>query len=121
MEFKHKCIQHTQRETDQSVIITSKLSKLANDIGEFVDFDEHDPPTLSPYHESLLDIIHHEAVISLNRPIIASKRSGSSYDAALQQCICSARFIITSLHKSIESASTEPEKSFGLLWPSFTW
>jgi hypothetical protein len=69
MELKHKCIQHTRRETDQSTVITSQLSKLANDIGEFVDFDDVEPRTLSSYHKSILDIMYHEAVISLNRPI----------------------------------------------------
>ena len=121
MELKHKCIQHTRRETDQSTMITSQLSKLANDIGEFIDLDEVEPPTFSSYHKSLLEIMYHEAVISLNRPIIASKKSGPSYDAALQQCIASARFIITALHNAIKPASAESQRSFSLLWPSFTW
>lgn len=121
MEFKHKCIQHTQQETDQAIIITSKLAKLANDVDEFIDSDESNPPTLSPFHDSLLKVLYHESVISLNRPIIAANSSGSSYEAALQQCIGSARSIITSLHKAIKPTSTQPQISFNLLWPSFTW
>ena len=121
MEFKHKCIQHAQRETDQATVITSKLAKLANDIDEFIDFDENDPPTLSPFHESLLKMMYHESIISLNRPIIASNTSGSTYEAALQQCIGSARAIITTLHSAITSTSRRELSSFNLLWPSFTW
>ena len=121
MEFKHKCIKHTKQETDQSTVIASKLSELANDIDEFIDLDEADPPTLSPYQESLLRILHHEAIISLNRPIMASNKSGSSYDAALQQCIGSARFIISSLHNAIQLDTTRRQFPFSLFWPSFTW
>jgi hypothetical protein len=121
MEFKHKSIQHAQRETDQAIVITSKLAKLANDVDEFIDFDEHEPPTLSPFHDTLLKILYHESVISLNRPIIASNSNGSTYEAALQQCIGSARAIITTLHRAIMPASNEGQLSFNLLWPSFTW
>lgn len=121
MEFKHKCIQHTRRETDQAVVITSKLSKLANDVEEFIDSDESDPPTLSAFHQTLLNVLYHESVISLNRPIVASYGSGSTYNAALQQCIGSARSIVTSLHKAIKSTSKQSQYAFPLLWPSFTW
>lgn len=121
MEFKHKCIQHAQRETDQAIVITSELTKLANDIDEFIDFDANDPPTLSAFHDTLLKLLYHESIISLNRPIIASNSSGSTYEAALQQCIGSARSIVTSLHSAITSASQEGQASFALLWPSFTW
>lgn len=121
MEFKHKCIQHTQRETDQAVVISSKLSKLANDVEEFIDSDECDPPTLSTFHQTLLSVLYHESVISLNRPIVASYGSGSAYNAALQQCIGSARSIITALHKAIKPVSNRPQTLFPLLWPSFTW
>lgn len=121
MEFKHKSIQHAQRETDQAMVITSKLAKLANDVDEFIDFDENEPPILSPFHNTLLKVLYHESVISLNRPIIASNSSDSTYDAALQQCIGSARAIVTSLHGAIMSASHGGRVSFNLLWPSFTW
>lgn len=121
MEFKHKSIQHAQRETDQAMVITSKLAKLANNVDEFIDFDENEPPTLSPFHDTLLRILYHESVISLNRPIIASNSSGSTYEAALQQCIGSARAIVTSLHAAITSTSHGKQVSFNLLWPSFTW
>lgn len=121
MEFKHKSIQHAQRETDQAMVITSKLAKLSNHVDEFIDFDESDPPTLSPFHDTLLKVLYHESVISLNRPIIASNSSGSTYDAALQQCIGSARSIIVSLHGAITSTPYGAQNSFGLLWPSFTW
>lgn len=121
MEFKHKCIQHSQRETDQSVVIASKLTKLANDVDEFIEFDENDPPTLSAFHNTLLGMLHHESVISLNRPILASKKSGSAYEGALQQCIGSARSIITSLFNAITTSSRGEHAKFNLLWPSFTW
>ncbi|OAG11281.1 uncharacterized protein CC84DRAFT_1079410 [Paraphaeosphaeria sporulosa] len=121
MEFKHKSIQHAQRETDQAMVITSKLVKLANDVDEFIDFDENHPPTLSPFHSTLLKILHHESVVSLNRPIIASNSSGSTYEAALQQCIGSARAIITSLHDAIATTPLREQASFTLFWPSFTW
>ncbi|KAL5442322.1 hypothetical protein PMIN05_004080 [Paraphaeosphaeria minitans] len=121
MEFKHKSIQHAKRETDQAMVITSKLVKLANDVDEFIDFDENHPPTLSPFHNTLLKILYHESVISLNRPIIASNSSGSTYEAALQQCIGSARAIVTSLHDAITSTPHDEQASFNLLWPSFTW
>jgi len=120
MELRNKSIQHSQRETDQAVAITAKLAQWWNDIEEFSDFES---PVMSAYHRTILIVLHHESIISLNRPILALSTTGPAYHAALQHCIGSSRSIISTLHEAITPGrnGSEQHVALSLLWPSFTW
>ena len=120
MELRNKSIQHSQKETDQAVAITAKLTQWWNDIEEFSDFES---PVMSTYHRTILIVLHHESIISLNRPILALSTTGSAYHAALQQCLGSSRSIISTLHEAIVPGRNGGEQhvALSLLWPSFTW
>ena len=120
MELRNKSIQYRHTETDQALMITTKLARWWNDIEEFIDSDT---PVVSTYHQAVLTVLHHESVISLNRPILASSSKSSAYSAALQHCIGSSRSIISTLHTKILPKGNDGQQklTLTLLWPSFTW
>ncbi|PSN68638.1 hypothetical protein BS50DRAFT_321301 [Corynespora cassiicola Philippines] len=122
MELRNKSISARQEGADLDVVITAKLARWWNDVEEFIDSDENDPPAMSTYHRTVLTILYHESLISLNRPILASLNMGSAYNAALQYCIASSRSIISTLHKAIKPVrNSEQANPVPLLWHTFTW
>jgi len=120
MELRNKSIQHSRKESDQAVTITAKLAQWWNDIEDFTDSES---PIFSLYHQTVLTILHHESIISLNRPVLAFSTTGSTYDVSLQHCLGSSRSIISTLHKAMSHAlgGGDPHAALPLLWPSFTW
>jgi hypothetical protein len=119
MELRNKSIEHSQKETDQSIAITARLTRWWNDVEEFIDSE---PQVLSLYHRTVLTVLYHESIISLNRPILALRSTGPLSDAALQHCLYSSKSIITTLHEAISQAhNAERDKTTVLSWPSFTW
>ncbi|KAF2108171.1 fungal-specific transcription factor domain-containing protein [Lophiotrema nucula] len=123
MELRNKSIYYVHKDPDQDVSITAKLTEWWNNIEDFIDSDEGEPPALSQFHRTILVILKHESVISLNRPILAASSKTYAYNAALQHCIGASRAIITMLHKSIKSSQMpgQPDLAVPLVWPSFTW
>lgn len=121
MELRHKSLHYVHKDPDRQTVITAKLAQWWNGIEELIDSD--DCQLLSPYHLTVLTILKHESVISLNRPILAASRQGPAYDAALQHCIGSARTIIITLHKVTRNGGTgdDQHENMSLLWPSCTW
>jgi hypothetical protein len=117
MELRNKSIKHSRKEPGQAVAITAKLAQWWNDIEDFTDSES---PIFSTYHRTVLTILHHESIISLNRPVLAISTTGSAYDVSLQHCLGSSRSIISTLHGAISPplGSSDPH---ALLWPSFTW
>jgi hypothetical protein len=120
IELRNKSLHYVQKDPDRATAITAQLGQWWNDVEDFHDAEE-DQYT-SVYHLTVLTVLKHEAIISLNRPALAASRQGPAYDAALQYCIGSARSIISTLHKVTkprrDSQKTAP---LSLLWPSFTW
>lgn len=120
IELRNKSLHYVQRDPDQATAITAQLSQWWNDVEEFHDSEEDN--YTSVYHITVLTVLKHEAIISLNRPALAASRQGPAYDAALQYCIGSARAIITTLHKAITPrGNSQKTESLSLMWPSFTW
>jgi hypothetical protein len=121
IELRNKSLHYVQRDPDKATAITAKLAQWWNDVEDFHDTEgDHNA---SAYHRVILTILKHESVISLNRPTLAASRHGHAYDAALQQCIGSARAIITILHKAIRPRNELESRAeaLALLWPSCTW
>ena len=121
IELRNKSLHYVQKDPDKATALTAKLAQWWNDVEDF--HDTEDDQHASAYHRAVLTILKHESIISLNRPTLAASRQGHAYDAALQQCIGSARAIITTLHKAIKPRhQREPTSdALALLWPSCTW
>ncbi|KAF9700409.1 hypothetical protein EKO04_001499 [Ascochyta lentis] len=121
IELRNKSLHYVHKDPDQATAIIAKLAQWWNDVEDF--HDTEDDQNASAYHHTVLIMLKHESIISLNRPTLAASRQGHAYDAALQQCIGSARAIITILHKAIRQRNDLEmgSENLALLWPSCTW
>lgn len=121
IELRNKSLHYVEKDPDKATAITARLAQWWNDVEDFHDTDEDQ--SASAYHRTVLTILRHESIISLNRPTLAASRHGHSYDAALQQCIGSARAIIMTLHRAIRpnNGRDAGNNALALLWPSCTW
>ena len=121
IELRNKSLHYVQKDPDKATAITAKLTHWWNDVEDFQDTEDYQH--LTYYHRTILTVLKHESVISLNRPTLAASHQGHAYDVALQQCIGSARAIITTLHKAIipRNGNESGSSALSLLWPSCTW
>lgn len=121
LELRNKSILHTQASSEEALHVNSELSQWWNevydDVNPIEDLDSTpgEGPVLSPYHRLLLTILRHEAIISMNRPLLVAGNASPNYKNALQTCIASSRCLLGEL-KRYTSNSDAP-----LTWPSFTW
>ncbi|KAJ5305980.1 hypothetical protein PENANT_c015G04179 [Penicillium antarcticum] len=121
VELRNKSILHSHASQVEATYVSGELSKWWNEV-----YDDANPIEdstgieqeilLQPYHRLLLMILRHEAIISLNRPLLAAEKPSADYQNALQTCIGSSRSILVALKKHISSPTESP-----LSWPCFTW
>ncbi|KGO76983.1 Transcription factor, fungi [Penicillium italicum] len=123
VELRNKSILHSHASQVEAAHVTGELAQWWNEVYDDVNpIDEPDEsgmdqePILQPYHRLLLMVLRHEAIISLNRPLLASEKPSADYKNALQTCIGSSRSIIAALRKHLSSEPKSP-----LSWPCFTW
>jgi hypothetical protein len=121
IELRNKSLHYVQNDPDRATAIIAKLTQWWNDVEDYIDPDSQ--YAASPYATVVLTLLRHESIISLYRPVLATSRKDVAYDAALQQCINSARSIITTLHSAVQ---TKPSTGaiydpLALMWPSCTW
>jgi hypothetical protein len=123
VELRNKSIPHRLASQAEVAHVTGELAQWwnevyddANPVDELAEAGQEQEPILQPYHRLLLMILRHEAIISLNRPLLASENPSADYKNALQTCIGSSRSILVALKKHM---SSEPRSS--LSWPGFTW
>lgn len=122
LELRNKSILHSHAGTVEASHVNGELSQWWNEVYDDVNYleEDHDVssqnPVLSPYHRLLLMILRHEAIISMNRPLLAAEKPSPEYKNALQTCIASSRTLLAALKKYMSSSSEAP-----LTWPSFTW
>ncbi|OBT63011.1 hypothetical protein VE03_08176 [Pseudogymnoascus sp. 23342-1-I1] len=125
-ELRDKSVLYKQTEVNDAILIDAKLSKWWNEVDEYLESSSSGTLPISQYHQVTLVVLRHESIIALNKYTVATSK-GSVYDAALQNCISAARCIISTLHKALGPqninciGAQEAPKTFGLLWPSFTW
>ncbi|KAL1801419.1 hypothetical protein ACET3X_001761 [Alternaria dauci] len=121
IELRNKSLHYVQNDPDRATSITAKLSQWWNDVEDYMDPDSQ--CGASTYATTVLTLLRHESIISLHRPVLATSRKDVAYDAALQQCINSARNIITTLHSAIQTKPSIGANNgrLALLWPSCTW
>lgn len=119
MELRNKSVNYVQKDPDTAIALAAKLSQWWNEVVEFDDADDALRP--SAYSSTILNVLKHELIISLHRPTVSAALKDSAYDDALQQCIGSARSIITTLHRAINVDKVNHSMKLALLWPSCTW
>lgn len=123
LELRNKSILHSHAGAVEASHVNSELSQWWNEVYDDVnpiednmDLETEDDVALAPYHRLLLTILRHEAIISMNRPLLAAEKPSPDYKNALQTCIGSSRSLLTALKKYMSSSANAP-----LTWPSFTW
>lgn len=123
LELRNKSILHSHAGTVEASHVNGELSQWWNEVYDDVNpIEDHADPesgqdrVLAPYHRLLLLVLRHEAIISMNRPLLAAEKPNPDYKNALQTCIASSRSLLAALRKYMSSSSDEP-----LTWPSFTW
>ncbi|KAL2813115.1 fungal-specific transcription factor domain-containing protein [Aspergillus granulosus] len=123
IELRNKSINHREGFMDATQVhgeLTQWWNEVYDDVYP-VEPDENDTlssATIAPFHSLLLTILRHEAIISMNRPLLAAEASSPEYRTALQICIESSRSLLTTLRQYL---SGSPGSSIPLIWPSFTW
>ncbi|KAI9374095.1 fungal-specific transcription factor domain-containing protein [Aspergillus egyptiacus] len=124
IELRNKSILHRANTVDATQV-NGELTHWWNEVYDEVYPIEHDddddatsPTAIVPFHRVLLIVLRHEAIISMNRPLLAAEASSPEYRTALQICIESSRSLLTALRQYL---SNSQESSVPLIWPSLTW
>ncbi|KAI4943216.1 hypothetical protein J4E91_009656 [Alternaria rosae] len=121
IELRNKSLHYVQNDPDRATSIIAKLGQWWNDVENYIEPDSR--CGASPYATVVLTLLRHELIISLYRPVLATGSKDVAYNAALQQCISSARSIINTLHTAIQGKNGPQmnHDQLALLWPSCTW
>ncbi|KAJ5542394.1 hypothetical protein N7461_008397 [Penicillium sp. DV-2018c] len=123
VELRSKSILHSHASQAEAAYVTGELAQWWNEVYDDVN-NVYDPaaagqeqgPILQPYHRLLLVVLRQEAIISLNRPLLASEKPNAGYKTALQACIGSSMTLLAQLRGHLSSEQPSP-----LSWPGFTW
>ncbi|KAJ9608455.1 hypothetical protein H2200_007443 [Cladophialophora chaetospira] len=127
MELRNKNVEQRAKGWERAVLINTKLTQWWNQVEDSIDQAELHGAPLSALHQTVLKVLKHESVISLNRPLLASSKSSPNYAAALQSCISASKSIIKALNAITHPVPTFTSPTNGqqshspLFWPSFTW
>ncbi|KAF2098932.1 hypothetical protein NA57DRAFT_20055, partial [Rhizodiscina lignyota] len=140
LELRNKSLSVRRDTFERTMAVQVELAKWANDIYDVVEsntvgglqlhttLNELPNPnrnTITPAHRLVLQILQHEATITLNRPLITELGSSAAL-AALQNCITASRSIINSLdsfrvqHISADTPFQDA-LSTPMVWPLLTW
>jgi hypothetical protein len=125
IELRNKNVGSRDPNADAAVMVNARLKSWWNEVSDALDDDTiGDEPTsashhissstqpdISPLHQSILQVLRHECIITLNRPLLASPKDSAAYASGLQSCITAAKAILAILH-ALEAP---------LFWPSLTW
>ncbi|KAL2831145.1 fungal-specific transcription factor domain-containing protein [Aspergillus cavernicola] len=122
IELRNKSILHREDSIDATQV-HGELTHWWNEVYDDVHRIQHDndttsPTAIKPFHRLLLVVLRHEAIISMNRPLLAAEAPSPEYRTALQICIESSRSILTTLQQYLSDSF---DFSVPLVWPSFTW
>ncbi|KAL4949455.1 fungal-specific transcription factor domain-containing protein [Aspergillus filifer] len=122
IELRNKSIIHREDSIDATQALHGELTHWWNEVYDDVYPIEHDEPnaanpdSITPFYRLLLIVLRHEAIISMNRPLLAAEATSPEYRTAIQICIESSRSLLTTLRQYLTSDPSVP-----LIWPSFTW
>jgi hypothetical protein len=129
LELRNKAIAIRHDSVDRTMLVQSELSRWANDVHDTIqdrmgDGDETAPNRKTPIplcHRTILSIMHHESLIVLNRPLLASKSKNPTSNAALQACIAASRAILDTIATHRTESTDQSVKDSIMVWPQLTW
>jgi hypothetical protein len=124
MELRNKRVERRADSQENALSIQAELTRWWNEVEDSLEQAEVSGTPLSTPHQTVLRVVKHECVISLNRPLLASSKDSANYAAALQSCISASKSIIKALHTLAHPAvaiSSIDEQHAPLFYPSFTW
>lgn len=126
LELRHKSIAIRHDTMDRAMLVQSELAKWANDVhektetAEFENQEDHATKSMPASHRTLLSIMHHESIITLNRPLLASHIKTPASQAALQACISASRSLIDTIITKDPQRSEISSHNI-MVWPLLTW
>lgn len=110
------------------MLVQSELLRWVNDVHERtadrVDIEstglQHTVSPVSRSQRTLLSLMYHESVITLNRPLLASETKSPASQAAFQACVSASRSILDTV---IMMGQHDDGPSFSSIsvWPLLTW
>lgn len=128
LELRHKSIAIRYDTTERAMLVQSELLRWVNDVHERtadrVDIEstglQHTVSPVSRSQRTLLSLMYHESVITLNRPLLASETKSPASQAAFQACVSASRSILDTV---IMMGQHEDGPSFSSIsvWPLLTW
>ncbi len=140
LELRKKTLTVRHDTLDRSLLVQAQLSKWVNDVHDAMESSTSQadeipggPPAdaetgypCSISHKALLDILHHESIITLNRPLLASSPTTPASQAALQACISASRSVIDTIRTAqvlCHENETDSSRSLHniMVWPLLTW
>jgi hypothetical protein len=126
VELCNKSIDHRQAGPQMTTKITASVLKWQNDLDIDLDGVEVSMPGFYTHHQTILSVLRHENIISLNRPLLAAPHDTAQSNCALHSCIAASRATIRVLYEHVGQNSRSPivedqPAPTPLLWPSFTW
>ncbi len=127
MELRNKSVHQRTESWEKAVLVNTRLTQWWNQVEDSIEQAELHKSPLSDLHQTVLKVLKHEMVISLNRPLLASSKSSPNYAAALQSCISASKSIIKALNAvaypvpAFNSLNPNQQSYSPLFWPSFTW
>lgn len=116
MELRNKNIDHRDSESDAPMLLNTHLKRWWNEVDDFLDNMGSDQ-SISRLHRAVIEVLRHESIIILNRPLLALPKSNAKYGLGLQSCISASKAIISVLWSLVQL----PKGTCPLTWPSFTW
>ena len=127
MELRNKRVAQRKDSWEKAVSINAKLTQWWNQVEDSIEQAEVLEAPLSTLHQTVLNVLRHESIISLNRPLLASSKQHPNYAAALHSCIAASKSIIKALNTlscqvpSFSSTGSAHQTVSPMFWPSFTW
>ncbi|ETS78540.1 hypothetical protein PFICI_10602 [Pestalotiopsis fici W106-1] len=128
LELRHKSIAIRYDTMERAMLVQSELLRWVNDVHERtadrVDIEssglQHIISPISRSQRTLLSLMYHESVITLNRPLLASETKSPASQAAFQACVSASRSILDTI---IMMGQHEDGNSFNniCVWPLQTW
>lgn len=129
LELCNKSINYRQLDSGPFQELSTKIMKWANELEEYVQCSTSYAPSVSPVQRSILDVLKHEIILSLHRPLLTALKSSSDYRFAMQLCIEASRVLILNLYPAVITTRppsvTTRDSRIGetemISWPFLTW